>query len=235
MAIKYARTEYIKRSKGQNACYRSAYNANIKIKDQRTNQTFDFRKNKTNVFHEILLPAYVNNKFKNAESFSNLVEKSEKRKNSQLFKEFIIALPNDVGITLNDHIALCYKFIEVREYVKENLGVQIDIHYPKESDNLYAKILITTRRFNKNGESLADKARDLDPIVKTGKSRFVAGGKELAGETWGKVQTAYFEENALNITVKEISDTPEAHIGLRKYGELAEFNREIKARRQHGN
>ena len=76
---------------------------------------------------------------------------------------------------------------------------------------------------------MANKAKDLDPIIKTGKKAFVAGGKELAGETWGKVQKEYFEKNSLNITLKAISDTPKEHIGLKKYGELAEFNRSIKA------
>ena len=43
------------------------------------------------------------------------------------------------------------------------------------------------------------------------------------------LQQTYFEKNSLNITLKSISDNPQEHIGLKKYGDLAEFNRSIKA------
>ena len=40
----------------------------------------------------MLLPEYVDKKFKNAEGFSNEVERAEKRKDSQLYVEWLLAL-----------------------------------------------------------------------------------------------------------------------------------------------
>ena len=44
MAIQFARIEIVGRSEGKNACLKSAYNARLIIKDERTNVTYNFSK-----------------------------------------------------------------------------------------------------------------------------------------------------------------------------------------------
>ena len=228
MAIQYAGIKIIGKSKGMNACSRTAYNGNLKIKDYRINKTFNFLKNKTNVYHEVLLPKIADKKFKDIEILMNEVEENERRKNSQLLREYTIALPDEDKISLRHKIALTKLFIRKLGLIKENLAVIIDIHKPKKDDaNWYSKILVTTRRFLNHGKSLGAKARDLHIPIKSNKGKsFVPKNLVLNnGEIWKEVQNSYFKFLGLDLRVDDISNVPQEHIGIRKYGILAEQKR----------
>ncbi len=94
----------------------------------------------------------------------NEVERTEKRKNSQLLKDIVIALPDDKELDLNDRIAITHEIIEEMGWVKNGLGVQVDIHQPQTYEkNWHAHVLVTTRRFTEDGKSLGAKAVDLNP------------------------------------------------------------------------
>ncbi len=109
MAIQFARIEIVSRSSGGNACLKAAYNARLIIKDERTNITYNFSKKGDNVYHAVLLPSHVDQKFKNPSILMNEVERSEKRKNSQLLKDVVIALPDDKELDLDDRITITHK------------------------------------------------------------------------------------------------------------------------------
>ena len=231
MAIQYARLRYISRGKGMNACSRTAYNGNLKIKDNKIGKTFDFSKKCTNVYHEILLPLYVDKEFKDIEYLMNEVELKERRKDSQLLKEYVLALPKEKEISLRHKIALTKLFVRKLRLLKEGLAVVIDIHQPAEDDiNWYSKILVTTRRFLYHGKSLGEKARELDIPVKGGRnSVFVPKNLSInSGEIWKDVQNSFFEFLGLDLKVNPINDIPQSHIGTRKYGILAEEKRLLK-------
>lgn len=228
MAIQYVRLEIVGRSKGMNACSRAAYNGNLKIKDHRINKSFNFLKNKTNVYHEVLLPKIANKEYKNIEVLMNEVEEKEHQKNSQLLKEYTLALPGEDEINLRHKIALTKLFIRKVGLARENLAIVIDIHKPKEGDNnWYSKILVTTRRFLDHGKSLGFKARDLNLPIRSNKGKsFVPTDSVLNnGKIWRDVQNSFFEFLCLELRVDEISNTPQEHIGNRKYGILAEQKR----------
>ena len=231
MAIQYARLRYISRSKGMNACSRAAYNGNLKIRDNKIGKTFDFSKKSTNVYHEILLPLYADKEFQNIEYLMNEVEVNERQKNSQLLKEYVLALPEEKEISLRHKIALTKLFVRKLRLLKEGLAVVIDIHQPAEDDiNWYSKILVNTRRFLYHGKSLGEKARDLDIPVKGGRnSVFVPKNLSINnGEIWRDIQNSFFEFLGLDLKVNPINDIPQAHIGTRKYGILAEEKRLLK-------
>ena len=231
MAIQYARLRYISRGKGMNACSRAAYNGNLKIKDNKINKNFDFSKRKTNVYHEILLPKIADKKFQDIELLMNEVERTERRKDSQLLREYVLALPDEKQITLRHKIALTKLFIRKLGLIKENLAVVIDIHKPEEGDvNWHSKILVTTRRFLYHGKSLGDKARDLDIPVKGGRgSSFVSKNLSINnGEIWKEVQNNFFKFIGFDLRVDEVANVPQEHIGIKKYGILAECKRLAK-------
>jgi Ti-type conjugative transfer relaxase TraA len=214
MAIEFARAEYVSRSDGKNACCKSAYNARARVADQKTNVVYTFERLKDNVHHEVLLPGGVNDKFKNIVVLANAVEESENRKNSQLYKEYVIALPDNQEITLKDRIELAHRFIAKKEFIEQGLGVQLDIHAPHDGDkNWHAHILVTTRRFRESGEGLGEKARDLNPEVRGGQKAFVAGVKDRHNDLWREIQNEYFAEKKIAIRVDEISATPGIHLG----------------------
>jgi hypothetical protein len=127
MAIQFARIGHVQRSAGAKACCKGAYNARAIIKDEKTNIVYNFRNRGDNVYHDILLPDHVDKRFKNAIVLMNEVERSEKRKDSVLLKDIVLALPDDKELTLEDRITITHRLIEKRGWVKEGLGVQVDI------------------------------------------------------------------------------------------------------------
>ena len=94
MAIQFARCEYVSRSSGGNACRKASYNQREALRCERTGELFSFKERDGNVHHEILLPLGADENFKNSSMLWNEVEACERRINSQLAKEFVIALPD---------------------------------------------------------------------------------------------------------------------------------------------
>ena len=165
MAIQFARCEYVSRSTGGNACRKASYNQREEMRCDRTGELFSFKARDGNVHHEILLPEGVAEKFKNSSALWNEAEACEKRVNSQVAKEFVLALPDDAEVTLEDRIELTRGFAQI--FVDKGVAVQLDIHSPHDSEkNWHAHLLVTTRRFSEDGLNLAAKARDLDPIIR---------------------------------------------------------------------
>ncbi|WP_371256048.1 MobA/MobL family protein [Rickettsia endosymbiont of Ixodes scapularis] len=206
MVIQFARIEIVSRSSGGNACLKDAYNARLIIKDERTNITYNFSKKGDNVYHAVLLPNYVDQKFKDPRILMNEVERLETRKNSQLLKDVVIALPDDKELDLQDRITITHKIIEEMGWVKNGLGVQVDIHKPHDGEkNWHAHLLVTTRRFTEDGKALGAKAVDLKK---------------------------YFAQLGLENRVDPISFVPQQHVGPTRMrsiiNEIAEQNKICK-------
>ena len=235
MAIQFARVERVSRSQGKNACCKSAYNARARISDLNTNITYTFERLTDNVYHEILLPEYVDLKFKDVALFSNEVERIEKRKNSQLYKEYVLALPDDARVSLEMKKEMIYEFINSLRFIEEGLGVQVDLHRPHQgTNNWHAHLLVPTRRFKEDGLSLGDKARDLDPQVRGGRENAYVQSHQTInmGEIWKEIQNKVFEEHGLEIRVDEISNQPGVHMGpVRMRGLMNEASQFYEERR----
>ncbi|MGV2433296.1 MAG UNVERIFIED_CONTAM: MobA/MobL family protein [Rickettsiaceae bacterium] len=219
MAIAFARSEYVSRSTGANACCKGAYNARAKIKDEKTCVTYNFSNKKDNAYHEMLLPKKADDKFKDPAILSNEVERTEKKKNSQLYVEWVLALPKEEEVSLELKIEMVHEFIKRKGWVKEGLGVQIDIHAPHEGEvNWHAHLLVTTRRFTKDGKALGDKARDLQPQVRFGK---VQKTVEIDNNIfWREVQNDLFKEHGLDIRVDLNGERTQEHIGPKRMRSL---------------
>jgi Ti-type conjugative transfer relaxase TraA len=222
MAIQFARLQYVSRSNGGNACRKAAYNMRDVIKCERTGTTFNFSSREGLLYHEILLPEGANLRFKDPKVLWNEAEYRERRINSQVCKEMVLALPDNPEVTNEMRIEITQGFIK-ENYVDKGLAAQIDIHIPDDgSNNWHAHVLITTRRFHKDGNSLGKKARDLDPIFK--KSAVMEATDN--GLNFKNFLEKYFKEKGLEITVDPISIFPQEHIGpirfRRKNSELVE-------------
>ena len=215
MAIQFARIEIVTRSSGGSACCKGAYNARTKVKDEKTNVTYNFSHKGDNVYHTVLLPQHVNKKFSSVSEFMNLVESFEKRKDSQLLKDIVVALPDDKELSLQDRINITHLLIEKRGWVKEGLGVQVDIHKPHDGEkNWHAHLLVTTRRFNENGLGFGAKATDLNPeFKKAGNKAFVIPEPEQIHEDLRDIINDYFKMLGLDKRVDSIGINPQEHIG----------------------
>ena len=218
MAIRFGRIQRVSRSSGKNACCKSAYNARDKITDKKTNVTYDFSDRGDNVYHNILLPSYVNLKFKNPSELMNAIEKSERKDNSQLVKEYVLALPDEDNVSLEIKKEMVYEFIHRNKWIEEGLGVQIDIHEPHEDErNWHAHLLVTTRRFLDTGLGFEmKKARDLDPQVRGGRTNiYVKSNEEInIGMLWAEVQNNIFKNHGLENRVDSIGINPQEHIEI---------------------
>ena len=126
MAIQFARVQRVSRSTGGNACCKGAYNSRTKIKDEKTNIVYNFTSRKDNVYHEVLLPEYVHQKFKNISELMNTIERTERKCNSQLLKEYVLALPDEENISLELKKEMVYEFIRENNWIENGLGVQYD-------------------------------------------------------------------------------------------------------------
>src|SRR5260221_3093433 len=118
MAIQFARCQYVSRSSGGNACRKASYNQRDAIRCERTGELFSFKDRGGNVHHEILLPEGVHEKFKNSSVLWNEVEQCEKRKDSQLQKEFVLALPDDAQVTFEYRLELTPRFVQTTSFEK---------------------------------------------------------------------------------------------------------------------
>ncbi|MDD4617074.1 MAG: AAA family ATPase [Alphaproteobacteria bacterium] len=213
MAIEFARVRYIKRSDGGNVCRSAAYNDRSDVKCNRTGERFYFAHRDPVLYKNVLLPQGADEKFLNPETLWNEAQAMERRKDSQEARELLLALPTDVGLTLDDWKVMAEEFAK-ENFVNKGLGVQLDIHMPHKGEvNVHAHMLITTRRIE-GGRFSDKKARDLDPEIKTMK-----GGQKAVteGERWGILwrdyQNLYFEREGLDIRVDDVGPYAQRHEG----------------------
>ncbi|WP_371219645.1 AAA family ATPase [Orientia tsutsugamushi] len=226
MAIQFTRIEFLTRSKGGDSCRKAAYNARTIVKNEQTGIKYNFSRKKDNVYHTVLIPAYVNQDFKNIQTLMNEVERTAKNKNSKLLKDIVIALPDEKELNLEHRIELTHQIVDAMEWVQNGLGVQIDIHKPQIGDkNWHAHIFLTIRRFREDGTGLGDIAVDLNPkiITLSNGKKVVIKDPEMIHERVKEIINAYFAKLGLPYRVKDISKVPQKHIGNIKHIEHIEI------------
>ncbi len=217
MAIQFARARYISRCSGGSAVRSAAYNAREAIQAERTGEVFHFRHRDAPEHHEVLLPEGAAPRFAEAGALWNAAEAAERRKDAQVAREIVLALPADAEVFNEDRIALARSFAE-QHFVAKGLAVQLDVHAPhgaeaeSERANWHAHLLITTRRLE--GEQFnAKKARDLDPEVRQAGGRARVADGAAWGELWREHQDAYFREHGLAARVDATATHAQEHIG----------------------
>ncbi len=217
MAIAFARARYISRTSGGSAVRSAAYNGRDSIKAERTGELFYFKHRDAPEHHEVLLPEGASAALGASDALWNAAEAAERRKDAQVAREIVLALPANSELGHDDRVELTRSFAQ-EHFVSKGLAVQIDVHSPHGADseseraNFHAHLLITTRRVEGDGFA-AKKARDLDPTVRTGRRRAVVSEAEAWGATWRDHQNKYFAEHGLDIRVDVTSAVPQEHIG----------------------
>jgi Ti-type conjugative transfer relaxase TraA len=217
MAIQFARARYISRASGGSAVRSAAYNERAAIVSDRTGEVFYFKHRDAPEHHEVLLLEGAAARFADSSELWNAAEAAERRKDAQVAREIVLALPANADLTDEDRIALARSFAE-QHFVRKGLAVQLDVHAPHEGEaeseraNWHAHLLITTRRLN--GEAFAaKKARDLDPEVRRAGGRAVVADGEAWGELWRDHQNRYFVEHGIDARVDPIAAHAGEHIG----------------------
>lgn len=219
MAIVFVRARYLSLPE-DNAVRTPAYNGRMVLNCERTHEEYDFRYRGGLDYHKLMLPEGAPSRFADANVLWNAVEDAEHRKDSQLARELVLALPADEVVSRYHRIALARSFAE-KHFVSKGLAVQLDIHAPEVNEtecianNWHAHLLITTRRVEAGGLSRL-KARDLDPVVRTARGRPVLVSAVVWHELWREHQDEYFREQGWDLRVDPPGPLGQLHVGPRR-------------------
>lgn len=178
MAIYHCSLKVFSRSKGHSAVAAAAYRSGSQLYDERSQKIHRYDKRSGVAETFILLPENTSSEFQSRAFLWNAVEASERRKNSCVARELILALPHELSDKERGRLTR-----DMALYLMERYRVAVDsaIHAPVEGDghdsrNYHAHILFSTRELTSTG--FGKKTRILDDKV-TGKEE-----TELIREVW---------------------------------------------------
>jgi hypothetical protein len=142
----HCQAKTFKRSEGKSAVAAAAYREGSRLKDERTGIVHDYTlKGRRNVASsEILLPTGADRALLDSAKLWNHAEALERRKDSQVAREFEIALPADLPAQARRDLAVSFGQFLVERY---GVAAQVSVHLPGVGDNRnhHAHILTTTR------------------------------------------------------------------------------------------
>ena len=163
MAIYVLQIKMISRSEGRSAPAAAAYRSGTSITNERTEIVYEYTRKGGVESAEIFLPKDAPEWASDRSELWNAVERSETRKNSQVAREFIVALPAE--LSPSERKRLVHDF--AKELVERHgVAADVTIHAPGrggDSRNHHAHILLTTRRLGKEG--FGEKTREFQKGV----------------------------------------------------------------------
>ena len=151
MAIFHCNSSIIKRSSGSSSVASAAYCSAENILDERTGLIHDYARKKGVLHTEIITPENAPDWANDRSKLWNAVEAAEKRKDSQLAREIMVALPNELNE--QQRLQLVRDYI-TEQFVSKGMIADIAIHAPnKQGDdrNYHAHILLTMRQITPEG------------------------------------------------------------------------------------
>ena len=183
MAIYHLEAKVVSRGAGRSACAASAYMSCSAIYNDYDGVQHDYTRKQGLVWEHVFLPDCAPAEWQDRAMLWNAVEEAEKTKDSRLAREFVVALPIELGKL--DWINLLSKFI-YQQFVNEGMCADVAIH-DTDGHNPHAHILLTVRPLNENG-TWQHKTEKEYLCVKDGEERgFTAAEfKEAQKDGWGK-------------------------------------------------
>ena len=161
MAIFHLSVKCLSRSVGHSAVAAAAYRAGTVLRDKRTGIYHDYSRKRGVIFNRLLVPACAPKWNRN--EFWDHAESAEKRKNSTVARECLVALPHELAQT--EQIELSHRFASWLTD-RYSIGVDCSIHSPggmNDSRNAHAHLLLSTRVIGPDGFS--QKTRVLDVAI----------------------------------------------------------------------
>lgn len=208
MAIYSLHCSIISRGKGGSITRTGAYNNRIRLKEAHTGKTYNYSARKDILAKGLLLPENAPQRLHDFQVLFEELDAAEKRKDAQLARDIIIALPNE--LSLKDQIALVEEFCR-DNFVNEGYAVNYAIHRgsfekersPKDilpaqerKDNPHAHLIIPFRKVGEDGFSRTKlESRTRDP-----KQQLVSLRK-----SWADIQNRAFEHLRLPVRVSHLS------------------------------
>jgi ATP-dependent exoDNAse (exonuclease V) alpha subunit len=229
----------IGRSAGRSAVAAAAYRAGECLHDERTQTTHDYTRRSGVEAAFIVAPAHAPDWAKDTGKLWNAAEAAERKSNSQLAREWELALPAAVGAEGREAIARDFAAHLVERY---GVAVGVALHAPSrhgDDRNYHAHILTTTRRMGADG--LGEKTRELVD-KKTGAAE-ISHIREYAAELINAaLADAGSDERIDHRSFKDrgIEQLPTKHLGVEaaamerrgRHSDRGDLNREIEQANQ---
>ncbi|MDR0797557.1 MAG: MobA/MobL family protein [Nitrososphaerota archaeon] len=211
-----------------NAVKSAAYGSGSKLRNGEI--VHDYTKKKGVAHSEIILPDNALEKYRDRETLWNAVELSEKRKDAQLARELIVALPREFN--LEEQIKV------MRQYIRENFvekGMIADLAIHHNEGNPHAHIMLTTRNVTPDGFGLKNTEWNK-------KEKLLTWRKAWTNTINNALEGKGLDERIDHRTLKAqgLDQEPTKHLGyqatsLERQGirtKLGDYNREITQRNQ---
>lgn len=213
MAIMHINFKVLKRSEGKSSIYLAAYNNREKLKDERTGATWNYTK-KQDLYHsEIMLPYNAPDKFSDRVTLWNEVENIEKRKDAQLSRYFIVALPVELSAEENKKLLKTYLN---KNFVKEGMIADFAIH-DINSKNPHAHVMLTLRDVCASG------------FLKKNRGWNKPENVDLWRKKWAfEVNTALKNNNVMT-RISPLSDLKRKEHAIKQAAEFLNNGEELKA------
>ena len=143
MAIYRLEAKIISRGNGHSAVAAAAYRTGTKIRDERADKIHDYSSRTKGVVESVILrPEHAPEWTGNTASLWNSVERKEVRKDAQLAREIILALPKE--LSPKEQFQLADGWAQ-SELVSKGMVAEISLHRPKTGTNIHCHILCTMR------------------------------------------------------------------------------------------
>ena len=148
MAIYHLEAKVISRGAGRSAVAAAAYMSCSQILNDYDGVQHDYTRKQGLVWQQIFLPEYAPTEWSDRGTLWNAVEENEKTKDSRLAREFVVALPIEMGKT--EWESLLTEFIQ-DNFVADGMCADVCIH-DTDGHNPHAHIMVTVRPLAENGQ-----------------------------------------------------------------------------------
>ena len=148
MAIYHLEAKVISRGAGRSAVAAAAYMSCSQITNEYDGVQHDYTRKQGLVWQQIFLPEYALPEWSDRAVLWNAVEENEKTKDSRLAREFVVALPIEMGKA--EWQKLLTDFIQ-ENLVADGMCADVAIH-DTDGHNPHAHIMVTVRPLDENGK-----------------------------------------------------------------------------------
>ena len=148
MAIYHLEAKVVSRGAGRSAVAAAAYMSCSRITNDYDGVTHDYTRKQGLVWQEIFLPEHAPPEWSDRSKLWNAVEENEKTKDSRLAREFVVALPIEMGEPQWEN--LLTEFIK-ENFVADGMCADVCIH-DTDGHNPHAHIMVTVRPLAENGQ-----------------------------------------------------------------------------------
>lgn len=202
------KAKVVQRSKGQSATASSAYQAGEKITDRRTGRRHNYSKKKGVVHAEILAPNYSPGWARNRAALWNSAEIAEKRKDGQIARKFILALPRQLS---HEQRVECAQGFILEQFVDRGMVADFSVHLPevgKNRDNHHLHLLTTMRVIGPEGFGEKNRAWNKTSLLEAWREQWAAHVNRA-------LESAGFEPTWDHRTLEEqgVDRVPQIHLG----------------------